>query len=162
MNFNAINQAPFVKTSRLFPEDMPSLIQELTVSYTESSSALNDRIIGLYPSNRPAVTGQSYYITTQKKQGLRQIYTFQNTNDIPIGFKLSSIFTVPHAYGSYKSGTFINGLIFGTNGFIANQISFYLAVDGTSTQSDLIKFRVDAGAPALNSGIIILEWISNT
>lgn len=161
MNFSVINQSPYVKTTRLFPEDIPSLIQEINVSYVETANALNDRTIGLYPTVRPAITGNNYFFSGKKQQSLRQVYTFTNTSNIPLGFKLDKIFRIAQGYGTYNSGNFVFGLIYGTNVAIAGQISFYLEVDATSTTSDLIKFVVDAAAPALTSGEIIIEWISN-
>ena len=160
MNFNVVNQSPYVKTTRLFPEDLPKLIQEMNASYTETSLAINDRTIGIYPTTRPAITGNGYFFTGKKQQSLRQIYSFTTTADIRLGFKLNKIYRIIQGYGTYNSGTSVFGLIYGTSVAVAGQTLFYIDTD-VSPDSDLIKFVVGAGAPALDSGIIVMEWISN-
>src|SRR6185436_8259399 len=105
-------------------------------------------------------TGNGYFFTGKKQQSLRQIYNFTTTADIPIGFKLNKIFRIIQGYGTYNSGTSVFGLIFGTNVAIPGQISFFIDTD-VSQDSDLLKFVVDGAAPALASGVIVLEWISN-
>lgn len=161
MNFNAINQSPYVKTTRLFPEDLPKLIQEINVSYTETSLALNDRTIGIYSQTRPSITGNGYFFTGKKLQSLRQVYTGTSTTSISLGFKLNKIARIAQAYGTYTSGTNVFGLIFATTLAIAGQITFHLEVDAGSTTSDLIVFVVDGAAPALSTYLIVVEWISN-
>ena len=60
-----------------------------------------------------------------------------------------------NCFGSYTDATNTYGLIFGTSVAIAGQITFYV----TPTQ---IVFVVGGGAPALTSGIIVLEWLSQS
>lgn len=161
---NPINRVPFLRTSRDFPEEIHQLATETNKTYVDIANAVNNRTIGIYPLNNSAFNGNSFFIANGRQQGLRQIYTFTGTSDINIGFKLSSITTINLMYGTYtntSSGS-IFGLIPATSVAIVGQISFYIAVNSSSTTSDVLKFVVDAGAPALNSGIIVLEWIANT
>lgn len=118
------------------------------------ADAVNARTIGLYPINRPAQTGSSFFILqNRKQQTLRQVYTATTTASIT--HNISGI--TPGQFilcaGSYTDDTNSYGLIYGSNVAIAGQISFYV----TSTQ---IVFLTGAGAPALTSAIVILEWMS--
>jgi hypothetical protein len=161
MSSNVVNQVAYLRTTREFPKDMDQLTVELNKSYLDIANNVNNRTISLFPTNRPAINGESWFINNNtKQQGLRQVYTFTTTVDIPIGFKLSKISQISKMYGMFTSGTATFGLIPGTTVAIGGQISFYVDVDATSTTSDLIKFVVDAAAPALTKGTIVLEWLS--
>lgn len=163
---NIINQIPFLRTSREFPEDIHQLTVEINKSYLDIANIVNARTIGLYPTNRAAITGNSYFFTTARQQSLRQIYIVRSGimtgSAINLGFKISSISQFsPKCYGTYTDGTNWYGLIFASNVAIAGQVSFYLAVNGASTMTDQIVFEVDAAAPAVTYGTVIAEWISN-
>jgi hypothetical protein len=56
-------------------------------------------------------------------------------------------------YGSYTDGTNWYGVIYSSSVGIAGQVTFYV----TPTN---IVVTVDAAAPAVTSGIIVLEWLS--
>ncbi len=162
MATNVVNQVAYLRTSREFPEDIRQLTRELSKSYIDTSNAVNERTIGIFPVNRSAISGESWFITgNQKQQGLRQVYAFTTTADINIGFKFASLSQFTKLSGVYTDGTNWYGLIPGTNVAVAGQILFYLAPNGASAVSDVIKFKVDAGAPALSRGTIVLEWISD-
>jgi hypothetical protein len=158
---NIINTAPYLRTSWLFPPEIGQLTVELQRSYTSIAENVNVRTIGLYPTNFPSVTGNGYFFTSRRQQSLRQLYYFTSTSNINIGFKLANIGQIIQMYGIYLSGTSYYGLIPASNVAIAGQRSFYVAVNNASTTSDVITFVAGAGAPALTSGTIILEWLSN-
>ena len=162
MSANVVNQVAFLRTSREFPEDLKKLTLQMSKAYIDTSNAVNNRTIGIFPVNRPAINGENWFLTdNQRQQGLRQVYTFTTTADIDIGFKISSISQFTRFSGIYTDGTAWYGLIPGTSVAVAGQILFYVTVNGASTTSDVIKFVVGAGAPALTSGTIVLEWISD-
>lgn len=153
---NIINQVAFLKTSREFPADIGQIANILTRSYVEIANSINDRTIGLFPSNRPAITGNAYYVyKNQKQQSLRQTYVFTTTTSMPHQIDFNQVSYIGTMYGQFTDGTNWYGLIPGTNvaGGIAGEIVFYL--DSTN-----IIFIVGAGAPALTKGIIVIEWIS--
>jgi hypothetical protein len=157
-----VNNSPFLRTTRLFPETIPELTVELGKSYIDIAEVVNKRTIGIFPVSRPAISGESWFFTSSKQQGLRQVYSFTTTADIPLGFKISSISRFTRSYGDYISGTATFGLINATSAPIAGQISFYIDVDPTpGSKSDLIKFVVDGAAPPLDSGLLVVEWIAN-
>lgn len=158
---NSANQVPYLRTSREFSGDIKLLTTELSKSYIDIANVVNARTIGIFTVNVPSVTGESWYIDRNlKQQSLRKVYLFTTTADIPLGFKVSSISQFSRFEGQYLSVTSWYGLNAGTNIAIAGQITFYIEVDTGSTTTDLIKFAVGAGAPALTKGKVILEWLS--
>lgn len=162
MSSNIVNQVAYLRTSREFPEDLHQIAVESNKSYVDVANAVNSRTIGIYPVNRPAITGNTFFITNQRQQTLRQVYTFTSVSTpIPTGFKLANISQVVQMYGTYSDGTNTYGLIAGTSAAIAGQISFYIALNGSSSSSDNITFLSGAGSPSLTTGIIVIEWISN-
>ena len=154
MSTNVINQVPYLRTSREFPEDLQPLAVQVNKSYVDIANAVNNRIIGLFPINRPAITGESWYlINNQRQQTLRQVYTFTTTASINHNVNVIDPNQFTRCFGSYTDGTNSFGLFWGTSVAIAGQITFYI----TATQ---IVFLVGAGAPALTEGRIVLEWLS--
>jgi hypothetical protein len=155
MSTNVVNQVAFLRTSREFPEELRQLSVETNKSYIDIAAAVNSRVIGIYPTTRSAITGESWFLNNnQRQQTLRQVYTFTTTASITHGIPITNPSQFTNCFGSYTNGTNSFGLIFGTSVAIAGQISFYL----TSTQ---IIFLVGAGAPALTSGTIVIQWLSS-
>lgn len=151
---NVVNQVAYLRTSREFPEDLTKLTIEINKSYVDIANIVNNRIIGLFPTNKPAITGESWFITgNQRQQSLRQLYPFTTTTPIPHGLNLNQIDRFTRCFGAFTDGTNWYGLINGSNIAIAGQVSFYV----TPTN---IVFLVGAGAPALTKGQIVLEWLS--
>ena len=155
MSANVANQVAFLRTSREFPEDLHQLTIEVNKSYVDTANAVNFRTIGLFPTNIPAITGESWFLTTSRQQTLRRVYTFSSTASITHNISVTNPTQFVRAFGTYTDGTNSYGLIYGSNGAFANQISFYI----TSTQ---IIFVTGTGSPpTVTSGTIILEWLSS-
>jgi len=152
-NIDFATQTPYLRTQRLFPKDLPSLVQEIDKAYVDTAIAVNQRINGIFPTNKPAITGEQYYFTTQKQQTIRKVFTFTTTG--PINHNIQGVgpgqFT--NCWGEWTDGTNGYGLIFGSNVAIAGQLSFYL------TTSQII-FLSGAGVPSLVSGFLVLTWLS--
>ncbi len=163
---NFVNQSPYIRTTREFPEDPRELTDEVNQAYLDIASNINVRTIGIYPINRPAVTGNNYYLQgNQKQQTVRQIYTFSGTAPAPIPHGINvlgiSRFT-PSCYGSYSdtAGNYY-GIPYASSVAIAGQVSFYITPNSAGNVLDgTIVIVVDAGAPAIDKGIISLEWIA--
>lgn len=156
VTLNIVNRSPYLRTTREFPSEPDKLLIQLNKSYVDIASAVNDRTIGIFPTTRPAITGESWFIRqNQKQQTLRQVYTFTATSAINHGIPNVTPDRFCRCFGSYTDGTNAYGLIWGTNVAVAGVITFYV----TSTQ---IVFSLGAGAPALTSGKITLEWLSLT
>ena len=152
---NVVNSTPYLRTSREFPfDDVKQLAFEVNKAYLDIAAAVNNRVIGIFPSSRPAITGETWFFDRNlKQQSFRQIYTFTTTAAITHNIPLRDITYFTKCYGDYTDGTNWYGLFFASSTAIAGQITFYL----TTTQ---IVFLTGAGAPGLTSGTIVLEWIS--
>jgi hypothetical protein len=160
MSSNIMNQVAYLRTSREFPEELHQLTVEINKTYLDIANAVNARVIGIFTINRPVQTGEAWFLTVRRQQSFRQVYTFTTTANINIGFKLTSIAQIsPRSYGTFTDGTNWYGLIFSSNVAIAGQISFYVLATG-STTTDQIAFLTGAVAPAITSGTIVLEWLS--
>lgn len=154
MSTNVVNQVAYLRTSREFPEELRQLTVEVSKSYIDIANAVNNRTISIFPVNRPAITGESWFIKkNQRQQTLRQVYQFTSTSPIDHKINFESVSRFTRTFGEYTDGTNWYGLIPATSIAIAGQISFYL----TPTQ---IVF-LNSGAPALIDGTIVLEWLSD-
>lgn len=148
------NQVAFLRSQRQFPVDVPQLTIELNKSYIDTANAVNNRTISIFPIARPANNGESWFITqNQRQQGYRQVFTFTSTANIMHLIQVFDPGQFVRCFGTYTDGTNSYGLIYGSTVAIAGQISFYI------TNQNII-FVTGAGAPALTSGTIILEWLS--
>ena len=155
MNTTNSNQVAFLRTSRNFPEEAQPLSVEIDRMYLDVANAVNSRIIGQFPLNRPSVTGENYFIYKDKRQQtLRQVFIFTTTTSINHGINVTDPNQFSRCWGSYTDGTNSYGIIWGTSVAINGQISFYV----TSTQ---IVFVLGGGSPSLTSGRIVLEWLAS-
>lgn len=157
LNTSVVNQVPYLRTSREFPEDPKQLIQEVSKSYIDIAGAVNSRVVGIFPSNRPAITGETWFITPGRvNQALRQVYLFSG----------NSPFTIPHGinFTDVEQFTVISGTAFdGTNYYPLPYVDVVAATNQINvmiTDTDII-ITAGAGAPAITSGIIILQWLVN-
>ena len=156
MTFDVTNKVPYLKTSRIYSENIKQLIQEINVSYVDISGAVNDRTIGLFPINKPAIGGENWYIEGQRRQqNLRQVYPFTAAGNVQHNLNLDSVSYFTKCQGSFTDGTNWYGAIYGSNTAIAGQISFYI----TSTNIVVLS---GAGAPTITDGLIVLEWITHS
>lgn len=164
MSAPIINQMPYLRATREFPEELNLLTQEVNQSYLDVAQAVNDRTIGIYPLNKRAITGNSYFLIGKaKQQSFRQVYTFTGAGNIPHGINIHGIYGMsPFCYGTYKDvANNWYGAIYATSVPIAGEVSFYITPNTSSAVLDgNIVVLVGAGAPAIASGIIVLEWIT--
>lgn len=167
MSSNIVNQVAFLRTSRDFPKDSERLTVELQKSYIDSATAINSRVIGLFPTTRPAITGEEWFISGgQKQQTLRQVYMFGAINpgtelDIPTG--INSFTTFTRIYGVVVTSTpdwrpipYVDPS--NLNVGIALLVG-PIVIAGVPTQC--IRIAVGVGSPAIASGQVVLEWLSN-
>jgi hypothetical protein len=150
-----LQNTPYLPRQRNFPnQDSNVLSQEVDKTYIEMATRINEKTIGIYAVNFPIVTGNQWFLTgsTTKQQTLRQVYNFTTTTDIAHGIPLAQV-QIANAYGQFTDGKNWYGLIFASNVSIIGQRTFY--IDPVN-----INFLAGAGAPALTSGFIVIEWIS--
>jgi hypothetical protein len=153
-----LQQAPYLREQRQFPnDDVKLLSNQMDHTYIDIAAKVNVRTIGIFAKNFQILTGESWYFagSSQKKQGLRQIYPFTAAGNIAHGINFADVFQFTKPSGSFTDGTNWYGAIWASNVAIAGQVSFY--VDPTN-----IVILSGGGAPAIVSGTIVLEWISNT
>jgi hypothetical protein len=155
MSGPVINQVPYLRTTRNFPEESQPLSVELNRSYVDIASKINERTIGLFPTNRPAITGEKwFYNANQQQQSIRQIYTFTSAGNIPHGINLSQIAAFTRIYGTFTNGTNWYPLPYVDVISATNQVN--IIVDPTN-----IVITAGAGAPpAITNGFVVLEWLS--
>lgn len=155
MSANILNQSPFLRTSRTFPQDSQPLSVEINRSYIDIAEKMNDRSIGLYPTTKSIQNGEKWYITANKAQeAFRQLYPFTAPGNISHGLTWASVSLIsPNSYGTFTDGNNWYGAIYGSSTAIAAQVSFYV----TSTN---IIVLVGAGSPSITQGYINLEWVS--
>lgn len=161
MNTNLLNPAPYLRTSRNFPVDSKKLEVELNSSYIDIANCVNARTIGIFPTNRPTVTGERWYLTSSTQQTLRQIYSFGAIAsgaelDIPLGFTNWNMLTKITAtvltnVPDYRPIPFVDPTT-ATNG-----MEILVA-----TVAGMLQIRIILGstAPAVVSGIAVIEFLS--
>jgi hypothetical protein len=155
MTTNVVNQIAYLRTSREFPEEIRQLALEANKSYIDTANAVNSRTIGIFPTNRPAIGGESWFLSgNRRQQNLRQVYQFTAAGNIAHGITISSISQFTKPFGSFTDGTNFYGAIYASNVAIAGQVSFYI----TSTNIVVLS---GVGTPTISSGIIVLEWLSD-
>ncbi len=152
-----LNKAPYLKTQRQFPNDqVKSLSNQMDHAYIDIAQKVNQRIIGTYAENFQVVTGEGWFFdgSHDLRQSLRQVYPFTAAGNIPHEINWNGLYAVsPRSYGSYTDNTNWYGVIYGSSVAIAGQISFYV------TPTNIVVVA-GVGAPAIVSGFIDLEWIS--
>lgn len=157
MTANVHNQAPYLRTSRNFPDDnSQALSVEVNRSYIDIANKVNERTIGTYAVNAPVITGDRWFLSgaSSRQQGLRQVYTFTAAGNIAHGINLSNISAFVKIYGTFTNGTNWYPLPYVDTNAAGNCIS--LNVTPTN-----IVITAGGGAPAITSGTIVLEWLSN-
>lgn len=156
---NIVNKVPYLRTSREFPEGAKELTQEVSKSYIDIAGAVNSRVIGLFPSNRPAITGKIYYLTPGRtNQSLRQVYiftTFTSPMSIPHGINFKDVAAFSEIYGTAFDGTNYYPLPYVDVVSATNQINVIITPEN-------IVITAGAGSPpGITSGLITLEWLVN-
>jgi len=156
--FNQFHRQPYLKVQWNFPNDnVRDMSSQMDKAYIDIATKVNQRIIGTYPVNFLSVTGERWYFAGSSlgQQSLRQVYPFTTAGSIPHGLNWADVSKIsPRSYGSFTDGTNWYGAIYASNVAIAGEVSFYV----TNTHIVVLS---GAGAPAITSGFIDLEYISN-
>lgn len=159
MTANVVNQVAYLRTSRNFPEDITLLTVEINKSYVDIANAVNARTIGIFPTNRPAITGESWFLTNQRQQTLRQVYPF---SVIAPGATL----TIPHGIMSFVRFTKIYGTCFTTQPddrplpYVSTVAGFNISLRVDRATASIVIVN-GASNPQINDGQVILEWLSS-
>lgn len=157
MSANVVNTTPFLRTSRSFPEEIKPLLVEIDKAYVDIANVVNARTIGLFPTTRPAVTGNSFYLANnQKQQSMRQAY---NVPAIAAGASTSIPYTT-QGFTQFAAiyGTCITDVVdYRPLPYPSTTANANIEVKVTSTN---IVITVGAASPNITSGFIVIEWIS--
>ena len=157
MTVNTINHDSYLRTSRNFPMEAQALSVEVNRSYVDIANAVNAKTIGIFPVNRSAITGESWFLngSSQRQQTLRQVYTFTAAGNIAHGLNLSQISNITKIYGTIFDGSVYYPLPYVDVVSATNQIN--IIVNSTN-----IVITAGGGAPpTITSGLVILEWLGN-
>lgn len=158
-----LNQAPYLITSRQFPQDSEELERVLNKMYFEVSNAINARTNGIYDKFQIA-TGNRYFNTgdpTNRLQSFRQVYTIDalpntGTATIPSNIAIDNNTRFVQIYGVVQDGAIAVAF---TPWILATPDDApYLRVNETSGNIEIIT---TSGNWVGFSGIITLEYILN-
>lgn len=149
---------PFLREQRKFPRDNPQdLAIQTDQAYIDIASKVNNRVIGIHAINNQSVTGEQWYLEgssgSTRQQTLRQIYPFTASGNIAHSINIESVSQFTKCQGAFTDGNNFYGVLFAGSTTIAGQVTFY--VDKTN-----IIVQSGAGAPTIQNGIIILEWLA--
>lgn len=153
---NYLQQSPYLRQQRNFPNDnIQALTVEIDRSYIDIAFKMNSRTIGLFATGNAMVTGEQWFLNGQplKQQTLRQLYQFTSAGSIAHGINLSQISGFTRIYGTFTDGTNWYPLPYVDVSSINNQVSIF--VDPTN-----IVITRGISAPAIVSGFVVLEWLS--
>jgi hypothetical protein len=152
---NVVNNVPYLRTSREFPLAAQGLAQEVSKSYLDIASAVNSRTIGIFPVNKPAVTGEQWFVSTdQRRQTIRQVWNVTGAGTIAHNIETANIVGFTRIYGTFTDGSIWYPLPYVDVSAADNQIN--VTIDST-----YININAGAGSPpSITSGYIVLEWIA--
>jgi hypothetical protein len=157
MSSNVVNQVAFLRTSREFPEDLHQLCVESNKSYVDTANAVNVRTIGIFPANRPAITGNSYFLSSNRQQSLRQVFPFgaiSSGASLSIPYTIMGIQQFSAIYGTCITDAPDNRPI----PYASVTVDANIELEVTFSN---IVITAGSGGANILSGIIIIEWLSN-
>lgn len=150
-----IQDSPYLREQRSFPNDNAQVLTvEVDRAYVDIAQKMNVRTIGLFAVGNVAITGESWFLTGTGQQTLRQLYTFTSAGSIPHGIVFSQIAGIVKIYGTFTNGTNWYPLPYVDIVSATNQVN--IVVNPTN-----IVISSGGGAPAIVSGFVVLEWLSN-
>jgi hypothetical protein len=154
-NATIVNQVPFLRTTRNFPEEIQPLTEELNRSYVDIAAKVNARTIGLFPTNKPAITGEAwFYNANEKQQTLRQLYTFTSAGSIAHGINLSQIAGISRIFGTFTDATNWYPLPYVDVVSATNQVNVII------TPTNIVIAAGGGTPPSITSGFVVVEWLS--
>lgn len=155
MSTNIVNQVAYLKTSREFPQDADRLSIEVNKSYVDIANAVNNRTISIFPTNRPAITGESWFITSVRQQPLRRVYLITGEGTIPHQIPDYDNIQITRMYGQFTDGTFWYPLPWVSVLASNNNVNVFV-----SPTNIVITGGGGPAQPVVQSGFYVLEWIN--
>lgn len=155
MGLSLANSVAYLRTSRQFPEEINQLCLEINKSYVDVANAVNARTIGLFSVNKPAITGESWFVTSQRQQTLRQVYQFTSASSINHGILTNEITGFTRIYGTFTDGTNFYPLPYVDTVNASNQVNVYVS------PTQIVISAGGGTPPSISYGYVILEWLAN-
>lgn len=158
MSSNVPNQAPFLRTTRTFPQDSSQALSvEIDRSYIDIANAVNNRTISIYSTDKPMVNGESWFLDggNSRRQALRKVYSITSLVSFSHGINFSDVYFFSDIRGIGFDGTNYYPIPFVDGSTTTTNVGIYV------NPTDVIVL-LGATPPGFVSGIIILEWITNT
>jgi hypothetical protein len=157
---NFVNSTPYLRSTREFPENIKDIAFQCNKAYLETANAINQRTIGIFPIIKSAITGESWFINkNRKQQSLRQVFTFGS-----ITHALSP-FSIPYKLHGFDQ--FVR--IWGTCTTVLpdyrpipySSVTANANIEVNVTPTNIV-ITLGAASPELASGLIVLEWLSQS
>lgn len=151
------NPGNFLRTSRNFPSDSQALSVELSKSYVDIASQVNNKINGTFGLNSQVITSESWFLSGESNRQftLRNVFEFSDSNlTITHGINLAGVSYFTRIYGTFFDGTYWWPLPYVDVTSATNQIN----VSVSATQ--IIVTKGGGSPPAVSNGLIIIEWLS--
>lgn len=155
-----LHVSPFLRVQRHFPTDNPqALAVEMDRSYVDIASKVNNRVVGIYPLNYSVSNGEQWFLNDavsggDKFSGQRIVFQITSYSAFNHGLNFESIFSFTTISATGFDGTNYFPIPY-VDPTAANSVGIYVS----PTQ---VNFIAGGGAPAIISGIVLLEWISRT
>lgn len=159
MSSNLLNQSPYLREQRTFPTDtVDKLSVELDKSYVDIANAVNTRTISLFAVGRQVINGEAWFVAggNRKQQALRQVYQVTGAGNIAHGINTATIAGFTRIYGAFTDGTLFYPLPYVDCTSATDQIQI------TISSTNIIITAGGGAPPTISSGLIVLEWLSNT
>lgn len=161
---NVVNQNPYLRTSRNFPEDISQLVVQVNRAYVDIANAVNQRTISIFSTNRAVITGESFYlVNNERQQSSRQVYPFGaiaagTELDIPTGITNLDQFcriygTVVTNVNDYRPLPYVDPITLSTG---------MALLVGNIAGVQNIRIILGATAVSVVKGLVVLEWLSQT
>lgn len=153
MSSNNSITAPYLRTTRNFPDIPEKLSDEVDKAYIDIAACVNNRTIGLFPIRKPIVTGESWFLDrAREQQTLRQVYPITSLTNFNHLIRTSSISTF----------TVIRGIGFNAGNWYP--IPYLDAVTPTNNVGIFVTptqvVFTNGGTQVATAGFILLEWLS--
>lgn len=154
INDSPVNSA-FLRTTRNFPTDMQPLVVELNRAYPDIAYCVNNRTIGNFSTSAQTITGESWYVNSnQRNQGVRKIFTFTAAGTFAHNINFNNVVALIRIFGTFTDNTNWYPLPYVDVVAVTNQVN--IVVNSTN-----IVITAGGGAPAITSGYVVIEFLSN-
>ena len=149
--------SPFLIPAEVFPEDQSQLLIKMTSIHTDIANCVNIREISAYEQNQQVVTGQQFSIPGENQ---KKAFSFRKTfyfGAIGAGATL----TFAHGITGVVQFTHMYGTCVTAADFRPIPYAPAIAANYIALTADAVNVNVQNGAIAINSGMIILEYLLN-